>query len=149
MLALLDSRRLRFLLTALLRIAASPRPVSGKTLAALLQCPPRYLEPDLQSLVAGGVLLSRRGAGGGYSLARQAQRISLKDILSCLDESVQAEGLQEDVCRLQQAVVQPLLTQAGEACRKTLAEWTLVSFLQQAERESLLRGLEVPANFSI
>jgi len=149
MLALLDSRRLRFLLTALLRIAASPRPVSGKALASLLQCPPRYLEPDLQSLVAGGILLSRRGAGGGYSLARQAQRISLKDILSCLDEPVQTEGLQEDVCRLQQAVVLPLLTQAEVACRKSLAEWTLASFLQQAEREGLLRGLEVPANFSI
>ncbi len=149
MLDLLDSRRLRFLLTALLRIAASPRPVSGKTLAVLLQCPPRYLEPDMQSLVASGILLSRRGAGGGYSLARQAQRISLKDILSCLDEAVQTECLQEDVCRLQQAVVLPLLAKAEAACRQPLACWTLASFIQQAEREGLLRGLEVPANFSI
>jgi len=149
MLALLDSRRLRFLLTALLRIAASPRPVSGKSLAALLQCPPRYLEPDMQSLVAGGILLSRRGAGGGYSLARQARRISLNDILTCLDDGVQEEGLQEDVCRLQQSVVCSMLAKAEDACRKPLADWTLASFLQQAEREGLLRGLEVPANFSI
>jgi len=149
MLGLLDSRRLRFLLTALLRIAASSRPVSGKVLAALLQCPARYLEPDLQSLVAGGVLQSRRGAGGGYSLARPAGRVSLKDILSCLDAGMQSEVEEDQVCRLQQAVVLPLLTQAGHACHEPLSGCTLASFLSLAEREGLLRGAELPANFSI
>lgn len=148
MLALLDSRRLRFLLTALLRIAASPKPVTGKSLAAILQCPARYLEPDMQSLVAGGVLLSRRGAGGGYSLARAAARISLLDILQCLDD-VTSESGQEEVCRLQQSVVLPLLAQAAAGCKDALSAWTLASFLQLAEREGLLRGLELPANFSI
>lgn len=148
MLALLDSRRLRYLLTALLRIATSPRPVSGKSLAAMLQCPARYLEPDLQALVAGGVLHSRRGAGGGYSLARAAARISLLDLLGCLDEGAACEA-EAGACRLQQLVVIPLLSQAAEACRASLAAWTLASFLERAEREGLLRGLELPANFSI
>jgi len=149
MLGLLDSRRLRFLLTALLRIASSSRPVSGKSLAAQLQCPSRYLEPDLQSLVAGGILQSRRGAGGGYSLARPAGRIHLNDILSCLDAGVQPEVSQDQVCRLQQSVVLPLLAQAEAACHEPLSGWTLASFVGLAEREGLLRGLEMPANFSI
>jgi len=148
MLAMLDSRRLRYLLTALLRIAASAKPVSGKTLAAMLQCPARYLEPDMQSLVAGGVLLSRRGAGGGYTLGRAAARITLLDILDCLDEAVPPET-EEEVCRLHASVVIPLLGQAADGCRKALSAWTLASFLQQAEREGLLRGLELPVNFSI
>jgi len=149
MLALLGSRRLRFLLTALLRIAASPHPVSGKALATLLQCPTRYLEPDMQALVAGGVLLSRRGAGGGYSLARTAARITLLDILHCLEDGEPLDAEQEEVCRLQASVVMPLLEQAGTACRDSLAAWSLASFMQLAEREGLLRGLELPANFSI
>jgi len=149
MLGLLDSRRLRFLLTALLRIAASSRSVSGKVLAAQLQCPARYLEPDLQSLVTGGVLQSRRGAGGGYSLARPAGRINLNDILSCLDAGVQSDVAEDQVCRLQQAVVLPLLAEAERACHEPLGACSLASFLNLAEREGLLRGPELPANFSI
>lgn len=148
MLALLASRRLRYLLTALLRIAASAKPVSGKALASMLQCPARYLEPDLQALVAGGILHSRRGAGGGYSLARAAARISLLDVLSSLDLGA-SESDKEEVCRLQASVVVPLLEQAGAACLDSLNAWTLDSFLGRAEREGLLRGLELPANFSI
>jgi len=81
MLELIASRRFRFLLTALIRVAASPQPVSGRHLASMLHCPPRYLEPDLQALVAAGLLTSRRGAGGGYRLAISPHRISLFDIL--------------------------------------------------------------------
>lgn len=148
MLSLLGSRRLRYLLTALLRIATSSKPVSGKALAGMLHCPARYLEPDMQSLVAGGILVSRRGAGGGYTLARSAARICLLDILGSLDFGSEGE-LDEEVCRLQQFVVLPLLDQVGTACRDVLKAWTLDSFVSLAEREGLLRGLELPANFSI
>ncbi|MDQ6959628.1 MAG: Rrf2 family transcriptional regulator, partial [Mariprofundaceae bacterium] len=84
MLDLLGSRRLHFLLTALLRIAASASPVSGKQLAETLHCPRRYLEPDLQAMASAGILESRRGAGGGYRMAMSPHRISLSDILHCI-----------------------------------------------------------------
>ncbi len=148
MLDLLDSRRLRYLLAALLRIAACPQPLSGRHLAEILQCPRRYLEPDMQALVAGGILQSRRGAGGGYSLARNAQRIALSDILTCL-QSVEEEKQQADACRLQQAVVMPLLQQAKASCHRGLQEWTLASFLQQAEQQGMIQASEATPNFSI
>jgi len=147
MLDLLDSRRLRYLLAALLRISASSQPVSGRHLAEILQCPRRYLEPDMQALVAGGILQSRRGAGGGYSLARNAQRIALTDILVCL-ESVE-EKQQADACRLQQAVVMPLLKQAKASCHAQLKQWTLAGFMQQAEQQGMIQVAETTSDFSI
>ncbi|MDQ6987477.1 MAG: Rrf2 family transcriptional regulator [Mariprofundaceae bacterium] len=147
MLDLLDSRRLRYLLAALLRIAASPQPVSGRHLAEILHCPRRYLEPDMQALVAAGILQSRRGAGGGYSLARNAQRIALSDILTCL-QSLE-EKQQPDACRLQHAVVMPLLKQAKASCHGQLKAWTLASFLHQAEQQGLIQVSDTAPNFSI
>ncbi|MDX8391342.1 MAG: Rrf2 family transcriptional regulator [Mariprofundaceae bacterium] len=147
MLDLLDSRRLRYLLAALLRIAASPKPVSGRHLAEILQCPRRYLEPDMQALVGAGILQSRRGAGGGYSLACNAQRIALSDILDCL-ESVE-EKHQADACCLQQKVVMPLLKQAKASCHKQLKEWTLAGFLLQAEQQGVVHAAENTSDFSI
>jgi len=144
---LLDSRRLRYLLAALLRIAASPQPLSGRHLAEILQCPRRYLEPDMQALVAGGILQSRRGAGGGYALARNAQRIALTDILACL-QSVE-DKQDADACRLQQAVVMPLLKQAKASCQGQLKQWTLAGFVHQAEQQGLIQTSDTTPNFSI
>ena len=70
MLELLETRRLRLVLTALLHLAASRQPTPGKQLAERLRCSRRYLEPDLQALSQAGILESRRGAHGGYRLAR-------------------------------------------------------------------------------
>jgi len=148
MLDLLGSRRLNFLLTALLRIAASASPVSGKQLAGALHCPRRYLEPDLQSLVSAGILESRRGAGGGYLMARSPHRVCLSDILQCIAPET-PNMANDDVCRLQQEVVQPLMLQMQEECIHHLATLTLATCLEKAEQSGLLNPSASAPNFSI
>jgi len=148
MLDLLGSRRIHFLLTALLRIAASASPVSGKELAAMLRCPRRYLEPDLQALTAAGILESRRGAGGGYLIAMNPHRISLSDILHCITAET-SKDMYSDSCRLQQEIVHPLILQAQKECIRNLATLTLASFLEKAEQSGILNTQASAPNFSI
>ena len=44
-----------------------------------------YLSNVLQRLTRGGILRSHRGIAGGYSLARPAERISLRDVAEVVD----------------------------------------------------------------
>jgi Rrf2 family protein len=55
---------------------------------------PTYLSSVIQRLARGGVVRSHRGIGGGYSLARPASEISLRDLFELL------EGVDLDRCSL-------------------------------------------------
>jgi Rrf2 family protein len=60
-------------------------PVKGERLAAAQQIPPKFLEAILAQLRQAGLLHSRRGAEGGYWLARPPAEITLADILRAAD----------------------------------------------------------------
>ena len=59
--------------------------ISIDEIAENSQIPKPYLSKILQELCRGGVLLSRRGTGGGFALARPSQEISLKDIIEVIE----------------------------------------------------------------
>ncbi len=147
MLELLESRRAHYLLAALLRIAASDRPVSGKALAEQMRCPRRYLEPDLQALTAAGVLESRRGAGGGYRLAMNPHRVSLELILRCMD--AREPPLPDDGGPLLAQVARPVLDELRQTCREALTAVTLADCLDRAQAAGLLDRAGSAPNFSI
>jgi len=50
------------------------------------QIPPKFLELILAELKQRGFVTSRRGANGGYRLAKAAEKITVGDILTCLGE---------------------------------------------------------------
>ena len=54
-------------------------------LAARTRAPPNYLGKLLQSLTVAGLLESRKGAGGGFRLARSAKDISLYNVVEHID----------------------------------------------------------------
>lgn len=147
MLELLHSRRIRLLWTALVHIGASPGPVSVKRLAERLDCSRRYLESDLQSLTHRGLLESRRGAQGGYLLARSPHRISLWDVIEALQE--RETGACDSDCPVQRQVVLPQLKQAGDAIRSALEGIQLSDALEMASRSSLVSPSARTADFSI
>jgi Rrf2 family protein len=60
-------------------------PVKGERLAIAQQIPPKFLEAILAQLRQAGLLQSRRGAEGGYWLARPADEISIADIIRAAD----------------------------------------------------------------
>lgn len=60
-------------------------PVKGERLASSQQIPPKFLESILAQLRQHRILSSRRGADGGYWLARPAAEITLADIIRAVD----------------------------------------------------------------
>jgi FeS assembly SUF system regulator len=80
--------------------------LSARQLATKTRLPLPVVSKVLKALAREGLLVSHRGASGGYSLSRQPERISVAQILSavegpiamteCLDES--AECRQEAFC---------------------------------------------------
>jgi Rrf2 family protein len=80
------SARADYSVRALTELAAQAGgPVKGERLAAAQQIPPKFLEAILAQLRQAGLLQSRRGADGGYWLARPAGEISLADIIRAAD----------------------------------------------------------------
>jgi Rrf2 family protein len=67
--------------------ARSPEgaPVKGEQLATAQDVPLRYLEHILGELRAAGIVASRRGAEGGYWLARPADEITLGEVIRELE----------------------------------------------------------------
>lgn len=54
-------------------------------IARAIKAPESYLRKVLQQLARGGLLSSRRGVKGGFSLARDAQKITLRDVVEAVD----------------------------------------------------------------
>ena len=63
----------------------SPEPLKIAEIADREQIPIRFLEVILGQLKGGGFVQSRRGAEGGYRLARPADRITVGDIMRYVD----------------------------------------------------------------
>ena len=65
--------------------AAGDGPVKGDRIAKAQSIPPNFLENILADLRNAGIVHSRRGAEGGYWLARPAEDVSLADVIRAVD----------------------------------------------------------------
>jgi Rrf2 family protein len=65
--------------------AAGDGPTKGERIAQAQSIPPNFLENILVDLRNAGLVASRRGADGGYWLARPADEISLADVIRAVD----------------------------------------------------------------
>jgi len=81
------SAKADYAIRAALELAAAEDqgPVKGERIAQAQEIPPNFLENILADLRNGGLVLSRRGADGGYWLARPAAEISLADVIRVVD----------------------------------------------------------------
>ncbi len=64
---------------------AGDGPTKGERIAQAQSIPPNFLENILVDLRNAGLVASRRGADGGYWLARPAGEISLADVIRAVD----------------------------------------------------------------
>jgi Rrf2 family protein len=65
--------------------AAGDGPVKAERIAQAQEIPLKFLETILLDLRKSGVVLSRRGADGGYWLARPAEEISLAQVIRAVE----------------------------------------------------------------
>jgi Rrf2 family protein len=68
-----------------LAAASGDEPIKGEAIAEAQQIPLRFLENILGELRHSGLVQSRRGAEGGYRLARPAEAISIADIIRAVE----------------------------------------------------------------
>jgi Rrf2 family protein len=81
------SAKTDYALRAAVELAAvgSDAPVKGERLATSQAIPLRFLENILLQLRHAGIVESRRGADGGYRLAKPAGEIALADVIRAID----------------------------------------------------------------
>jgi Rrf2 family protein len=99
-----------------------------------------YLEQLLNRLRKGGLIMSRKGPGGGYILSRKPDEISVADILNvlegpiaitqCLDTSTKSNGCS----RVDGCVTRLLWKSLGEKISDFLATMTLNDLLKEEAR---------------
>ena len=65
--------------------AAGDGPVKGDRIAQAQEIPSNFLENILSDLRNAGIVASRRGADGGYWLAKPAAEVSLADVIRAVD----------------------------------------------------------------
>jgi Rrf2 family protein len=81
------SAKTDYAIRAALELAAAPdeKPVKGERIATAQAIPLRFLENILMQLRHAGLVDSRRGAEGGYRLARPATEVTLADVIRAID----------------------------------------------------------------
>jgi Rrf2 family iron-sulfur cluster assembly transcriptional regulator len=73
-----------------LSLHRSSGPTSVRDIAERTGLPQPYLEQILLALKGAGLVRSKRGAGGGYVLAREPEEITLAQIVAAVDGPIRA-----------------------------------------------------------
>jgi Rrf2 family protein len=82
------SKKAEYALRALIAIARQPRSWGIQELSTQENIPIKFLEQILLALRNAGLLASKRGVGGGYTLLRAPGEITLREVLRILDGPV-------------------------------------------------------------
>ena len=90
------STKSRFAVTAMIDVALREDhgPVALAAISTRHQISLSYLEQLFSKLRQAELVESTRGPGGGYSLARNAEKISMADIVAAVDAPEQEEGIE-------------------------------------------------------
>ncbi|WP_169731293.1 RrF2 family transcriptional regulator [Aminiphilus circumscriptus] len=142
------STRSRYGLRAMLELAlANGTAVTmAKDVAERQNLPVSYLEQLLAQLKRAKLVVSIRGAKGGYSLSRPAEEISLSEIIEALDGPLDVAPC-EDIafCRAspEACVLKEIFFRISEALRREFAAVSLAEFArEQRLREAMYQGDE-------
>jgi Rrf2 family cysteine metabolism transcriptional repressor len=117
------------------------RPISLATIADSEGLPLAYLEHLVQRLRKAGLVESRRGAHGGYTLAREAEDISMAEVVRALEgeiapiECITADADGVLVCSREHSEPCPtkfLWTRVQGSIVRTLNEMTLAELARAA-----------------
>src|SRR5437868_1868027 len=116
-------------------------PTSVRDIADRTGLPQPYLEQILLALKGAGLVRSKRGVGGGYVLARPADRIALSDIVGAVDGPISAGDFGEPhtngACDHEgQCVLLAIWADVGEHMRRVLHSITLadIAAITRGER---------------
>jgi Rrf2 family protein len=79
------SRKAEYALRAMVAMARGPQWIQIQELSRREKIPVKFLEQIMLTLRHGGLLTSKRGVGGGYTLRRKPSEVSLADVIAIVD----------------------------------------------------------------
>lgn len=130
-----------YALLALLKLSAhhaSGEPLQIRQISSQQSIPDRYLEQLLATLRRAGLVKSQRGARGGYLLAREPWKISLYDVVSCIEGfEVQAAAANSPES-LEAVVIRDVWGEVRQAAEAVLHKYTLQDLLDQRNAKQQL-----------
>lgn len=111
------SRKSLLALEAVIDVAlhARPDPVQAREITKRQGVPQRYLEQVMQALVRANILRGVRGPRGGYRLARERRRISVKEVITVIEALEGEETLDHFNSPLGQQIIAPLCARLQRA----------------------------------
>lgn len=126
-----------YAILALIELAAhfnNGEPLQIRQISQQQQIPDRYLEQLLATLRRGGLVRSQRGARGGYVLAREPWKITLLEVLTCL-EGADSQPIDQDtpVKTVESAVISELWNEAHQAAQAVLQRYTLQDLCEKRD----------------
>lgn len=111
--------------------ARTDSPMSIQEIADDEDLPAKFLEGIMADLKRGGFVQSRRGANGGYLLARPASEMTLLEIIRHLDGPVAPFNVCDrtagDETTDRQAAFRPVWQEIREATIRALEDYTIQS----------------------
>ena len=115
-------------------------PVQVRIISDRQAIPARYLEQIFRRLRQGDVLMSKRGPGGGYTLARPPSEITLREVVEAVEGSL-SETL-DMVATPEAGGHRPdfLWAELADSFGAVLAATTLEDLCRQAERADIPRA---------
>lgn len=130
------STRVRYACRALIVLAHHDEPCTSERIAHQEKLSKKYMDEILGVLRQGGLLVTKRGVSGGYTIAQQLEAVTLLDIIELLDGPIRLAPCveenetcpREQIC-LMNSVWQKLNTDVREA----FAEVTLRDIVDRGD----------------
>ncbi|HZI95040.1 MAG TPA: Rrf2 family transcriptional regulator [Patescibacteria group bacterium] len=134
------SREADYGLLAMMYISARPEGMLAyrRDIAAHYNIPADFLAKVLQKLSRHGLIKSFRGTQGGYLLARDAEAISLADLVEAVDGPMSIVDCQREGCACPQeegCTVQTTLIEVQREIRMVLARVSLDDMRSRLRRD--------------
>lgn len=138
------SRRGEYGIRAMLELARhyGRTPLHSRDIAARQGIPEPYLNQLLTVLHKAGLIISRRGPGGGHTLARPPEAINLGELVAALEGSLSPASCVEpgdgsdcemlDTCALRQ-----MWLEVKQATDRVLTSTTLAHLLERERQRAL------------
>lgn len=132
-----------YAILALIELAAHyhlAEPLQIRQIATKQNIPDRYLEQLLATLRRGGLVKSQRGSKGGYFLTREPSKITVFEILACLEGLDKIHGCEENKQpkTVEGIIVEEVWQEACFAANSILKKYTLANLCEQRDSHKQL-----------
>lgn len=132
------SSRARYAVTAMLDVAVhgDDSPVCLNDIAERQALSRAYLEQLFSGLRRNGLVDSTRGPGGGYSLNRAADAISIAEVIRAVDEDIDVTGCRGNGDAAPRCVTYELWDELNQQVEGFLADMDLGSLRDRARQRA-------------